>query len=161
MAVTAAAALALTTGYSAAGSSYAYSEAPRSNKRPGYLHGTDGAGTYHAEPRPGRNDPCSCGSGKKSKKCPHPYLLEGQDTLLHIPDMKRLPVEATMCDAIEQTWTRQPYPGDSVLQRRLCRVCVRKAQPARPPRSNAEAIRDAEEGGLEITRADVEVPVSP
>ena len=25
--------------------------------------------TVHAEPKPGRNDPCSCGSGKKYKKC--------------------------------------------------------------------------------------------
>jgi SEC-C motif-containing protein len=30
-------------------------------------------GTYRrAEPKVGRNDPCHCGSGKKSKKCCHP-----------------------------------------------------------------------------------------
>ena len=25
--------------------------------------------TIHADDQPGRNDPCSCGSGKKYKKC--------------------------------------------------------------------------------------------
>jgi hypothetical protein len=25
--------------------------------------------TVRAEPRPGRNDPCTCGSGKKFKRC--------------------------------------------------------------------------------------------
>ena len=28
-----------------------------------------GVPVRHAEPKPGRNDPCSCGSGKKYKKC--------------------------------------------------------------------------------------------
>jgi uncharacterized protein YecA (UPF0149 family) len=36
-----------------------------SGKRPGERQGT----IVHDEPRPGRNDPCPCGSGKKFKKC--------------------------------------------------------------------------------------------
>ena len=32
-------------------------------------HGVDKAGPAHAAKTPGRNDPCSCGSGKKYKNC--------------------------------------------------------------------------------------------
>jgi SEC-C motif-containing protein len=43
------------------------------NKKDGRWYFTDGAmvdGTYKREgPKVGRNDPCSCGSGKKFKKC--------------------------------------------------------------------------------------------
>ena len=40
-------------------------DAALTGRRPGEAQGT----VVNEQPRPGRNDPCSCGSGKKYKKC--------------------------------------------------------------------------------------------
>jgi uncharacterized protein len=63
--------------------------------------------------KPGRNDPCTCGSGKKYKSCcmNKPPLAKKKITATKMTGVERKPVdlmERTFGPAIERTWQGQP-----------------------------------------------------
>lgn len=92
---------------------------PPRRRGPGGLHtGIDAHGSYAPISKPGRNEPCACGSGKKAKRC-HPDGLA--------PVVNRV-LQDEVCDACgEKKRMVVPLKHDKVpgvVLGKVCRECI-------------------------------------
>ncbi|MCA1811422.1 MAG: SEC-C domain-containing protein [Halobacteriales archaeon] len=107
------------------------------------LHRRDARGTYRAPAKPGRNEPCECGSGRKSKKC-HPDGLQ--------PVVRRLMDSGTCAVCKKQSEViplrHEGLPGWNVD---LCPSCVRDPKAVEAVIAGARSsLAQGAQGGVEV-----------